>query len=292
MGTRTLFLLGEGEPLLHRELFDMISTAKKLGFNVHMSTNGTLLDDEKIQAIIDSQLDEVKISLWSSSVEGYGLQYPGANPNNFEKVINALKLISSTKEKRRSKLPCLFLHQPINRHNFHEMNKFVDLALATGCDGISLAPFLSVQGRFDSYSLSQEEEMALLFSLQQMKKRLGSLPLKHNIDRVLWRYRVGRGMGTRFPCYIAWFHSRVRVDGTVSSCGSCNIVMGNLKEMSFSHIWNGSSYRNFRSLSLSPGGLAALSGQCDCQFCCYTEDNVRADRFARLFSPLIARHKQ
>jgi MoaA/NifB/PqqE/SkfB family radical SAM enzyme len=252
-----------------------------------MSTNGTLLDEAKIHAIIESGIDEIKISLWSSSTEGYERQYPNANPDNFDKVTNAVKLFSAIRKKQHKTRPVLFLHQPINRHNFHKIDEFTDLAIATGCDGVSFSPFLSIQGRFDTYSLSREEEIAVCSHLQKMRTRLESQVLKNNINRVLWRYRVGRQMGTRHTCYIGWFHSRMRVDGTISPCGHCNIVLGNLNDMSFKRIWNGASYRDFRKRSLSPEGHASLKDQCDCQFCCYTEDNIRVHRFARWILPLI-----
>jgi MoaA/NifB/PqqE/SkfB family radical SAM enzyme len=291
VGTRRLFLLGEGEPLMHKRFFDMISTAKGLGFCVNSTTNGTLLDKTKIQALIDSRIDVLKVSFWASSPQEYEQQYPGADPGNFEKVVSALSLIRDLKAKHHSRFPSVILHQPINRNNFQKIDAMVDLALATGCDAVSFAPFLSVQGKLNSYSLSPDEERSLYLSLGRIGKRMRSLPLQHNIPRVLSRYKSGRGIGSSLLCYVAWFHSRIRLDGTVSSCGPCNVVLGDLKESSFDRIWNGPAYRGLRKQLLSAGGLAALGRQCDCEFCCFTEDHAHIHRLMRWFLPLITKRQ-
>ena len=75
MNTHGLILQGAGEPLLHPDVFEMISTAKAAGFHVTLITNGTLLDRETIEALIDARLDTLKVSLWASSAEQYQQNY-------------------------------------------------------------------------------------------------------------------------------------------------------------------------------------------------------------------------
>lgn len=291
-GTGKIFLLGEGEPLMHKRFFDMVSTAKDLGLCVNSTTNGTLLDKATIEALINSRIDVLKVSFWASAPEEYRQQYPGTDPGNFEKVVSALRLMSDLKAKHRSRTPTVILHQPINRNNYRKIDGMVDLALATGCDAISFAPFMSLQGKLNAYSLSLEEERSVYLSLSRIGKRMRSLPLKHNIPRVFERYRSGREMGKRLLCYVAWFHSRIRLDGTVSSCGPCNVVLGDLKVDSFSEIWNGTAYQGLRRQLLTAGGLESLAGQCDCEFCCFAEDHAHIHRLMRWLLPLIRKRRQ
>ena len=63
LNTRTLFLMGEGEPFLHPRIFDIIRLAKKFGLRTTVTTNGTLVDDVMAERIIDAGLDEMHISL-------------------------------------------------------------------------------------------------------------------------------------------------------------------------------------------------------------------------------------
>lgn len=43
--TDYIYLHVQGEPLLHKDLFNLLSDAKELGFNVNLTTNGTLLEN-------------------------------------------------------------------------------------------------------------------------------------------------------------------------------------------------------------------------------------------------------
>ncbi len=278
MGTRTLFLLGDGEPLLCEHIFDIISIAKGLDFHVTMLTNGTLLDEEKVELLLNSRLDVLQVSFWAASRKDYERQYPGAAPQNFDKVVAGLKLIESRKAGLRSVSPEVILHQPINRFNFQEIDSMVELAQATGCEAISFAPFLSTQGKMNSYKLSSDEERSVRQHLLRLKKRLHRSSLKVLTGRALLRYAFVNNNGWPFPCYVGWFHSRIRVDGMVLPCGPCEIPVGDLKEKSFHEIWNGPAYRDFRKKAMTRQGLNALSHQCDCEHCCYAQDNLRTYR--------------
>lgn len=43
LGAKDLYIIGSGEPLLHPSIFDIISFSDKLGFKVHLFTNGTVI---------------------------------------------------------------------------------------------------------------------------------------------------------------------------------------------------------------------------------------------------------
>lgn len=58
-----VLILSGGEPMLHPDLFEISAHAKKLGFYVGLSTNGTLIDDINIQQIIDADYNYVGISI-------------------------------------------------------------------------------------------------------------------------------------------------------------------------------------------------------------------------------------
>jgi len=71
IGTHTLVLQGSGEPTLHADLPEMILMARRMGFQVELITNGTLIDKKKAEALIDSGLNRLKVSLWASSKAQY-----------------------------------------------------------------------------------------------------------------------------------------------------------------------------------------------------------------------------
>ena len=58
-----VLILSGGEPLLHPEIYTIARRAKAMGFYVGLSSNGTLIDETRIEAITDCQFDYVGVSL-------------------------------------------------------------------------------------------------------------------------------------------------------------------------------------------------------------------------------------
>ena len=127
----------------------------------------------------------------------------------------------------------------------------------------------------------------LYLSLTKLGKRLDSLSLKHNIHQTLLCYTIGEAVWEKMPCYIAWYHTRIRVNGNVLPCQRCDLPMGNLNEKSFTDIWNGTVYRSFRKKTLTRKGLMSFSDHCDCRFCCYAGDNMKVHRLFKWISPFL-----
>jgi MoaA/NifB/PqqE/SkfB family radical SAM enzyme len=96
----------------------------------------------------------------------------------------------------------------------------------------------------------------------------------------------------RDPCYICWYHSRIKVDGTVLSCGRSELVLGNLKKESFPEIWNGKAYRMERRKRLSPHSFAYRNRICDCEHCAYVQDNIAIHRRLKYLLPFFSRFKE
>jgi MoaA/NifB/PqqE/SkfB family radical SAM enzyme len=134
--------------------------------------------------------------------------------------------------------------------------------------------------------LSPDELNNLRLSLAGLRKRLNWLSLRHNLEEALLRYKIGEAVCEKYPCYIAWYHTRIRVNGDVIPCQRCDLPMGNLEESGFGEIWNGTAYRSFRMKTRTRHGVASLSDHCDCRFCCYAADNWKVHRSIRWVLPL------
>lgn len=69
-GTRRLRLTG-GEPLLREDFPEIYSGAKKLGFQVDVTTNGTLLNRETAALFAAQKPDNLTVSVYGASPESY-----------------------------------------------------------------------------------------------------------------------------------------------------------------------------------------------------------------------------
>jgi radical SAM protein with 4Fe4S-binding SPASM domain len=89
-----------GEPLLHKEIFDMFDYAHKAGVkHIVMNTNGTLLTDKTINKIIESPLNIIRFSIDGSADTFKRIR--GVELKKIEKNILRLKKV---KEKKRPEL--------------------------------------------------------------------------------------------------------------------------------------------------------------------------------------------
>ncbi|MBN1567302.1 MAG: radical SAM protein [Acidobacteria bacterium] len=140
-GTRVIFLMGEGEPLLHPGIFRMTAFAKKLGFHAAIIFNGTLVNAGAAHELVSSGLDLFQVSLWALNETDYAAQHPGTSRENFSRVLEGLRQLSMEKQKRYSRSPSIILHHPINSRNMQAVETITGLACETGCDGISLSPY-------------------------------------------------------------------------------------------------------------------------------------------------------
>jgi MoaA/NifB/PqqE/SkfB family radical SAM enzyme len=287
MNTYGFVLEGAGEPLLHPDILELVATVKTAGFFTTLLTNGTLLKKDLIQGLIELKFDVVKVSLWAVSPEQYQQNYPGTDPDNFQKVKEGLKLMAKLKAEHKSKIPSVILHFPINRNNYQGIDALPDIALAGSCNGLSFAPMYIAGRTLASYALSPAEERSARRSLSRLRIRLDSLSLSHNIDEVLLRYEFGEAVWQKMPCYTPWFHARIRVDGTVLPCTRCDFSLGNIKDHSFCDIWNGSAVRTFRPQAIRHNKFHLLREHCDCNFCCFVGDNARVHRFIKWFLPFL-----
>jgi MoaA/NifB/PqqE/SkfB family radical SAM enzyme len=73
-----LFFGGFGEPLTHPEIYRMVRAAKELGTVVALITNGTLLDDGSLQALTESGLDTLWVSVDGATEACYAEARSGA----------------------------------------------------------------------------------------------------------------------------------------------------------------------------------------------------------------------
>ena len=139
-GVRKMILIGEGEPLLHPGLVEMIAAAKAAGCQVVMLTNGTLLDPRLAAEFIRAGLDELRVSLWASNAEEYGALNPGVRPEMFHRALEGVRSVAAARRQRQSALPWIVVHRPIDPRFMRRIEGTVNLARQLGADAVSFFP--------------------------------------------------------------------------------------------------------------------------------------------------------
>jgi radical SAM protein with 4Fe4S-binding SPASM domain len=255
-----LFLHGIGEPLLNRELFEIIGHLKGRDVCVRFNSNGILLDDQRQQGLIRAGLDELRISLDAASAQGYRKV---RNSDRFERILENLRSFIGLQKRQRVSHPKLSLWFLGTRENISELPDFVKLAAAIGIEEAYLQRLVYFQDD-QGYGLAKNamtlqdstgEFSALIEQGQDVAAKLGiqfkasglsqpsesvqgqaaaRLPWTRCIRPSTLMYITANG--NVLPCCISPF----------STVDYASIIMGNVFKERLVQIWSGPRYRHFR----------------------------------------------
>src|SRR6266436_9642941 len=168
-------LHGLGEPLLNKDLPRMISYLKARGTYVLFNSNGILLNARRGQALIDTGLDEYRLSMDGSTRETYA-HVRGVDA--FDKIWRNIRAFIAMQKEQNAGKPAVSLWFTAMRENLHELADLIDLACAHGIREIHLQRLVYFeQGLADSkqalFRRSTREELELVRRCEQMCKELG-----------------------------------------------------------------------------------------------------------------------
>lgn len=113
----------QGEPLLNKDLPQMISEAHAAGLYTIVSTNAQALTEEMAQALVAAGLERIIVSMDGLTEESYGAYRIGGS---LEQCMNALSYLRAAKEQSSNRqllieLQCLRLRT--NEHEWAEMKR-------------------------------------------------------------------------------------------------------------------------------------------------------------------------
>lgn len=291
IGTRKIKFIGRGENFLHKRFVDMIGYAKERGFNVSITTNGSLISDDMVRRLVEMGLDEIFVSVNAGSQRSYNEIHIGTRPDAFERIKHTLALFSSEKQRQRRNGPFMHLSFVIQANNYFEMPDMVRLAHEVGAQRVAFNR-ISVYEGTKFLMLSEEQNREALERHLVEAERLGEqLGVITNAD--FFRARPGeeqrsRSIHSKVPCYIGWFFSIILADGTVNPCCECLRALGTLQTHRFKEIWFGESYRKFRGeISDLPNSDKEVSG-CRCYNCSFALHNLSMHKYIHPLSGVSA----
>jgi MoaA/NifB/PqqE/SkfB family radical SAM enzyme len=266
-------LHGVGEPMLVKELPRMIRYLKARGTYVLFNTNGTLLAPRKRQEIIDSGLDELRVSLDAAEAASF-LKVRGKDM--FDRIVRNVGEFTALKQRIGATLPRVSLWLTGLKETVDELPEFVRLAARMGVRDVHLQRLVFDDlgrglARADSslFEQTRQDEEAAIAEAQAIGAALGvtidasgatepGLSLKREQEdtpwsacRRPWSLMYFTAHGRALPCCIAPFSAR----------GYASYTLGDATQQSLREIWNGAAYQDFR---------AALAGETPpkpCQNC-------------------------
>jgi phosphatidyl-myo-inositol dimannoside synthase len=257
MGTRDLYMAGGGDPIVYPWLRETVELAKSHGMTVAINTNFTLADEAWCDWACEVGLDDLTISVWAGSEQGYDATHPNRKPEDFTALKERLTYLGRRK-RELGRGPTVKLYQVVSKLNAHEFDAMYDLVEETGSDSVEYTVVDTVPGHTDVLLFDDETRRSLERRSLALRERLAARGEQHRLfgfDQWLRRLAcagVTDGLGDAnvvhtFPCTIAWSFLRVMPDGRMCSClKSHRIPIGDLNEQRLPEVWNNARQREFR----------------------------------------------
>ncbi|MFN8525465.1 MAG: radical SAM protein [Chloroflexota bacterium] len=253
---------GIGEPLLNRDLPRMVRHLKDRGIYVLFNSNVALLTVEKARDLIDSGLDELRVSLDGSTPETYR-KVRGIDA--FDQVLDRVSLMTRVQRELGAERPRVSFWVTGMRENLHELPGVIEIAARVGVREVYLQrlvfseSFVAVNGLATEdqsiYRGYREEAERIIADAERLAAELdvtfrgsGAVsPRESIVERVdepePWRgctrpLRLAyiTANGSALPCCIAPFTGVPYQD----------IVLGNHIRDGLGATWHGERYEAFR----------------------------------------------
>jgi len=269
---QTVMFGGFGEPAFHNDILYMIAKIKSLGLAVEMVTNGTLLNEEMAQGLIENGLNTLWVSFDGTSADNFEDIRQGASFNTVVQNLIQLKNLNRDSS-HQVKVGIAFV---VTKKNIDELNNLGVLAKKVGAEMVSVSnviPYskdmveqmvcnLGVEiNNQTHYSGSVPIDIPLIDKTEITKQPLYELFKNYNNISIM-KNKVGAETGScRFIKERCTF---IRWDGKVSPCMGLlhsyktyynfrkterevlNYTLGDIQAKKLKDIWNSQEYYDFR----------------------------------------------
>jgi len=229
LGVKSVMYGGEGEPLLHKYIVDIINYSKHVGLDVALTTNGVLLNEDLWNKIGES-LSWVKISIDAYNPSTYAKLH-GTKEKDLDTVFNNID--NMIRIKKKNKWNCTIGTQAILfPENADEMKPLAGMMKGLGADYFTIKPFTGHGYRkgFNRVDYSNIiDDMSIKFSDDDFVIFRSNTFNDLEIDRIY------------DTCYATKFWSYINSDGDVYSCSNFltnkDYIYGNIYNDNLADIW-------------------------------------------------------
>ncbi len=213
-------------------------------------SNGSLLTEEKIVAMLDAGIDELSISLESANKEIYESVRVGAK---YDRLLGNIRRFNELKAERGSDVPLLSFNTVLMKSTLPELRSVIELAETMGASAFSmghLIPFAGLENEQESLYYHQEIANEKIEETRKLAESLGIrvyCPPLFGSDGNLDLRGTEKGVGG-LACVQPWTFMVITARGDVSPCSWLygEKEAGSFKEQSFRQIWFGDLYTRLR----------------------------------------------
>jgi radical SAM protein with 4Fe4S-binding SPASM domain len=239
-----------GEPLLRKDIFDVMGYASSLGFRWGIVTNGMLVDEEIADKCFNAGMKTVTVS-----VDGMKKSHDHIRKfdGSFDRAINALKIFKKNKFEIVQATTC------VSRYNLDDLPGLYSLFKEIGIDEWRLLTVNPI-GRAkqdEMFTLKPLQFRYMLDFIKDCRKNKG-LRVVFEEEGFLGVEYEGKVRDSLYYCPAGINIASVLADGSIGACPNLprEFIQGNVREDRFSHIWE-TRFKNMRDLSWKKKGICS-----------------------------------
>ena len=266
-----------GEPLVRRDLADLVRHATTVGLYTNLITSGVLLDRARIEELVSAGLEHVQLSF--QDADALSADRIAGLARSHGKKLEVAALV------REAGLP-LTMNAVVHRQNLERLPQLIALALALGAERLEVA-------HVQYYGWALANRRALLPTIEQLDRATAVVEeararLKGvlTIDYVVPDYYARRPKA----CMGGWGRQFLNISpaGKVLPCHAAESLPGfdfpSVRRSSLSEIWyHSAAFNRFRGTRWMPEPCQSCDrreidwGGCRCQAFALTGDATRTD---------------
>ena len=278
-----LIIFSGGEPLLRLDLVELVVRASELGLYPVLGTNALEISQEKLESLIAAGLKGMGISLDSVRPEVHD-EFRGRE-GAWEKTVASIKKIVD------AGVP-VQINTTLTENNYAELDDLIDFAREVGAR--ALHPFFLVPtGRakeIESSSLRAKKYQQMIEKVLKRQQQV-EIELKPTCAPQFLVQAEKMGLDLRFSrgCLAGVSYCCILPEGEVHICPYLPVEVGNIRENSFSEIWNDSpifqKLRDYSSYQDKCGSCSEVDicGGCRARAYYYSEgDYLAADPWCQV----------
>lgn len=273
-----------GEPLLRKDISEIISAFSKLGISTRLQTNGLLLTEQKLDELIDAGVEDITISLDTFNNEEYANIRGISKKALSDEIIKKFKMLAEKMSKSMSAANIVVSRKNINE--LVDLIKFFDsMGIWSTFVPINLAEHREnylFKAKADELAFTKEDkikaEQVYKEVLKLKKQGYKIIPSSKFLKQSIYFIKTNN---TKWKCDAGQLYFSIFPDGRFSPCDEF-LANLNILDKDFVKKYKSKKFRNY-----------LYSIQNKCEGCCYgiwretsnliNYPSVTLDRFLILF---------
>lgn len=260
LGTNTILFIG-GEPLLRKDLFELVRYSRDCGLNAVAVTNGVLLDECTLEKCLEARLDWLSVSIDAASEECFSKI---RGENYLGRIINNLTILNELKSRKKSEFPKVVVVCTIMNDNLSELIDVVNLCRKFKVERVLFQPVVA-----NNIDQTQRDEnspgIVSVKSIKNMETAINQLiaykkSSSVNFDfignsigylKLIKKYFKGTVKQHEISCYAGYNRLQIVQEGKIYFCvnqKNYDASFGDIKNDSLKELWFSKKAKFYRKL--------------------------------------------